>query len=357
VILAASIPPIQGQALVAQRVGELLSEVGCTTRFVSRNPRALHRGLRYYLTMLAGLVRALSVSLTLRRRTPKSVYVTSSGGLGILAEGLCVGLLLRRSDRLVVHHHSFAYLNKPSLSFRLVSKSVYRHAFHVVLCEHMGSLLQAFVPAERISVVSNAAFVDAPVHDEGSTRTKSTALRLGHLSNLAIDKGLDLVLGILRDTPDEVTLSIYGTPIDAPSSEILRDALSRFPSRLRHVEPTNRDGVWEFLNSIDLFLFPSRYRNEAAPLVVLEALAAGVPVVASDRGCIPSQLSPELRDFILAVDQFPKRVNTIIRAMLSDDGYQREIELRAERQWSHLQTASKLHLSGLLSLVLADDVR
>jgi glycosyltransferase involved in cell wall biosynthesis len=354
VIIAASVPPVQGQALVAQRVGRLISAAGHETHFVSRNPKQLKRGLRYYLALLAGLTRALKLSLALRRRGPKSVYVTSSGGLGVLAEGLCAALLLRREDRLVVHHHSFAYLNKPTTAFGLVSRSVYRRAHHIVLCEHMATLLEQFVASDRISIVSNAAFVDRPEGLRKLERVGSPGLRLGHLSNLSEEKGLDLALGVLADTPAEVSLSVYGTPIDKRSSAILQDALERFPNRLIHIEPTDRDSVWNFFRSIDLFLFPTRYRNEAAPLVVLEALAGGVPVVASDRGCIPSQLKPELGDFISPVDQFASEARSIVLAMLSDDGYRCDAVRRAQRQWVHLEQESTMHVSELLSLILAD---
>ena len=42
--------------------------------------------------------------------------------------------------------------------------------------------------------------------------------------------------------------------------------------------------------SMDALLFPTRYVNEAAPIVVYEALARGIPVIANRRGCVPDML-------------------------------------------------------------------
>ena len=47
-----------------------------------------------------------------------------------------------------------------------------------------------------------------------------------------------------------------------------------------------------FYDSIDVLVFPSRYANEAEPVVVIEALGAGAPVAAA-RGCVPSLIDGE----------------------------------------------------------------
>ena len=71
--------------------------------------------------------------------------------------------------------------------------------------------------------------------------------------------------------------------------EITR-ALESLGDRLRYLGPVHGKDKIAFFEAIDAFVFPTRYRLEAYPLVVMEALAAGVPVIAYGRGCIPSYL-------------------------------------------------------------------
>ena len=46
-----------------------------------------------------------------------------------------------------------------------------------------------------------------------------------------------------------------------------------------------------FYRAVDLRVFPTVYVHESEPLVILEALAHGVPVVTTRRGCIASVLA------------------------------------------------------------------
>jgi glycosyltransferase involved in cell wall biosynthesis len=62
----------------------------------------------------------------------------------------------------------------------------------------------------------------------------------------------------------------------------------------------------ELFKKAHLFIFPTRYKNEAFPLSILEALSYGVPVIATDEGSIPYILNEKSGIVLSDVDNLPQ---------------------------------------------------
>jgi glycosyltransferase involved in cell wall biosynthesis len=116
-------------------------------------------------------------------------------------------------------------------------------------------------------------------------------IAIGHMANLTIEKGLDVVIDTLRvglDRGLDLQLHLAGEPVDPRSRAVIEGAVAEFGERIRLWGFISGDEKARFMESIDAFVFPSRYRNEAEPVVVLEALFHGVPCFATDVGCLGS---------------------------------------------------------------------
>jgi glycosyltransferase involved in cell wall biosynthesis len=130
--------------------------------------------------------------------------------------------------------------------------------------------------------------------DEAFQITRSlcddTTPRLLYLSNLFRSKGIDDVLAacaILRQRNIDFTLDIAGAEGDVSMGELTQSIHVLSLSNHCHCHgPVDADIRTKLLSNANLFLFPSRYPNEAQPLVVLEAMAAGVPVITSNIGTL-----------------------------------------------------------------------
>lgn len=102
--------------------------------------------------------------------------------------------------------------------------------------------------------------------------------RVGFVGRLSEEKGPDIFCEIARRARPGVEWHVYG---DGP----MRGALERdFGAVVRfHGVAAKMEPVW---SSLGLLLMPSR--SEGVPLAALEALARGVPVLASRAGGLPS---------------------------------------------------------------------
>jgi glycosyltransferase involved in cell wall biosynthesis len=110
-------------------------------------------------------------------------------------------------------------------------------------------------------------------------------LRVGFVGTLAPHKGCDTLIRAFRRLPRELeaTLDIYGNlnRFKRFLKELRR--LAGNDERINFAGPFQRERVGQVLSELDVLVVPSRwYENQ--PGVILEAFAAGIPVVATDLG-------------------------------------------------------------------------
>lgn len=125
--------------------------------------------------------------------------------------------------------------------------------------------------------------VDLDAHSAGRAAARAVASRILFVGRLEANKGIATLLEIARTlgamSGDRIELRLAG---DGPMrSEVLRagEALGG-STRLICLGLLSPADIRLELEQADLFVFPSRY--ESFGIAVLEALAAGVPVVCSD---------------------------------------------------------------------------
>lgn len=208
----------------------------------------------------------------------------------------------------------------------------------VVLSAHWQEELSRIEPAARAVTIGNAVTVPpalAPLR-----RPACTVLFLSWLQR---QKGiLDLVHAmpsVLRAVPHaRFVIAGTGTPGDetaASLTELARTlgvahALS-FPG---WVEGRAKA---ELLREADVFVLPSHY--EGQPLGVLEAMAAGVPIVATRVGGIPDLIDDGLHGLLVEPRQ-PGELARAISALLTDDALRVRLREAAYARVRHRYSAA-----------------
>lgn len=128
-------------------------------------------------------------------------------------------------------------------------------------------------------------------------RPRRGPLRVTYLGGLAWQKGVHVVVAAAAALdPARVRLTLYGDEGAFPDyvAALRRDGRGavRFGGRL------DRAAVWEALAASDLLVVPSLW-HETAGLVVQEALASRVPVLASEIGALPEAVAHDETGLLL----------------------------------------------------------
>lgn len=157
-------------------------------------------------------------------------------------------------------------------------------------------------------------------------RGEVPTLRLFFCSNLDREKGvLDALTAALRLHEEKrfrIHLDLAGGFTDRATEEAIRtgmEALNRAEGRAVYHGFVSGGNKTDLFRQADLLLFPTHYRAEAMPLILVEALSAGLPPVTTQWRAIPELLPPGYRGIAPVHD--PEGLARAIRQAADFDGF------------------------------------
>ena len=165
--------------------------------------------------------------------------------------------------------------------------------------------------AHKVVTIPNG--VDERYLALGHNRTPwdaSRPLEMITVGSLIPRKGVDEVLTALVDVhlPNGFRLTVAGDGSERTKLEARSNALG-LADRIRFLGAVDADRVHDLLRTSDLFLLASR--SEGRPNVVLEAMASGLPVVASDIPGVRELITHGVEGLLYPVGQPAELARTI----------------------------------------------
>lgn len=228
------------------------------------------------------------------RTCPTLTYlVVSQSTIGFLRDSLLIWPAYLRGSQIVLHLHGGNFrdwlLGRSWLMKEYVRTVLRRITRVIVLGDSLKSQFDGLVEPSRIAVVSNGIDWE----DSGSLQRvggNSSRYRILHLSTLSHLKGALVLIQaiplVLRRRQD-VEFVFAGPWSHAEDKQCAEEFIAQhnIAQHIRfsgQVDGNEKRGL--FL-SADIFVFPG-VQQEGQPLVVIEAMAAGLPVIFTDRGCL-----------------------------------------------------------------------
>ena len=178
------------------------------------------------------------------------------------------------------------YASQPAVLriwIRLTMRSVTSAA---VLGESLTPLMKGFVPADRVAVVPNGT---PPFAGRGRERDGDLVI---YLSNISRKKGADHAVQAARLISERrpTTRFVFGGEWESRTfEEEIRAVAARMDDRIMFPGPISGPAKDDLLATASVLFFPVAW-GEGHPRIVLEAMAAGLPLVTTDRATIAETL-------------------------------------------------------------------
>ncbi len=251
---------------------------------------------RYNLKKILKFFRiAIKLLNVLNKIKPGIVYFSLMPiGTGFIRDFFYMIIIKLFNPKIIFHLHNIG-INKKSK--RLLFKWMYQYVFSNSTIIHPSDILlrKEFENLNLINtnkiVIPNTCmpFSNSNIN---SVKNKNDIIKILFLSNLLPEKGLMVLFEAIKNVSgrfQNFELNIYGNYYRA--KEVTR--YKRFISKNKLSEKVfikgpcfNNEKERVFCES-DIFVFPSYFREECFPLVILEAMQAGLAIISSSIGAIP----------------------------------------------------------------------
>ncbi len=287
-------PPYHGQAVVTEMVfeGEYPeSEVTCLNLPFSEDLESVGGlKLKKFQVLWQGVVGMLSFWWQNRAKDPILYYCAGSANwVPLFKDVILLGIIGRLFSRQVVHYHSgglpqwFASNRVASLFGKVAYSGVTRAL--------------ALTKAVKVPCYSKTELVIVPnglAVEQGMQKKSSEGLRFLYLGSLRATKGVGVILEAVQalkaqGLTEEWQVDFVGEWAIESEKEywnayIAEHDLSPY---VRFLGRQVGESKWQAYADADTFLFPSYYESENQPLVIIEAMGMGLPVITTDWRGIP----------------------------------------------------------------------
>lgn len=222
---------------------------------------------------------------------------------------------------------------------RLVGEALRRrHACLIACCAYAAGPLRKFLPNSSCHIIYNG--VPAPSRT-GERPVLSSIRRIGVIGRIEPEKGQREFVAAARllhgEFPD-LRFLIAGSPLFSGPEylQIVKEMAEGLPFEFVGWQAD----IGGLLCNLDLLVAPSS-DADSTPRVILEAFAAGVPVVAFPAGGIP-EIVEDNRTGFLAAGRTPEALALRIRHVLTADATQiRGVTSAAKSAWQNRFTVTR----------------
>jgi glycosyltransferase involved in cell wall biosynthesis len=282
------------------------------------------------LGALARLVRQL-------RGEPGVFYLPISQGIpGLVRDTLFIRIASRAGWKVAAHLRGSelggVYRRQPRPLRALLRDSLERVDSLAVLGESVRDVLEGVLPPSRVAVVPNGT----PDPEVSASPENGMGVYLGNLyPRKGALEAMEAALMVTRERP-EATFVFAGGVAEEAFRQRLEKLGARAGGQIEIRPPVLGRDKDELLASAGYLVFPPA-RQEGHPRVVLEAMAAGLPVITTNRGTIAETVIDQESGFVLSAP-IPQDLRDRMLRLYDDQALRAAMGRAARKRYQQLYT-------------------
>ncbi len=300
-------PPYHGQSVLTQALFDSDLSPMRVVRVEARFNREIGEVSAFQWRKIGELLRVITACLRARFRSGAPVLYYTPGSakwVPFFKDALFLSVTRPFFRRILLHYHSGGLPDflRHRWWTRALGRWVYgRKAWALALTDEVEVPDESFGAARKIVLPNGIKGVPEDAAIKPARIEGGRSYRLVFLGNLYQEKGiLDALEAVLaaagRIGPERrLEFRVAGAEPDPLVSAAVAERVASLPGNVavEVLGPIDSKAKWELLRWGDAMLFPSYYGSENFPLVLLEAMACGLPILATRWRGIPAIVSDE----------------------------------------------------------------
>ncbi len=299
-------PPVHGAAMVGKFIKESIpinSEFDCTYINLGTSANLNEIG-KSGLSKFSGILKIQKqVFKAMRHIKPDLVYMTlTANGPGFYKDVMIVRIVKFFNARILYHFHNKGF-SKSTGSFmnRALHRFALRNTKSILLSNHLMDDISFYVKKENTYICPNGIPSAAGPHHKA--KSFDSPLKILYLSNMMAEKGVWVLVEackILQSRHVDFYCDFAGDwfDINPPAFQSTVDQYNLSGKVKAHGKKYGIEKI-AFFNQADVFVFPTFYKNECFPLVLLEAMDNSLPIISTPEGGIADIVDEGITGFLV----------------------------------------------------------
>jgi len=256
---------------------------------------------------------------------PKICHIATSVGLSFLKHSVCIAIARLLGSKVVLHPHCSFYFfyEQRSKSWQWFARKVIGLCQSVIIVSNEWKGLQEVLPSCRLYYLPNAINLAGYIEvgkERIASKNDRPCLHVLYLGHVGKDKGsFDLISAAKKVLGQEnrVVFDLVGHEqalgdIKQLNQQVIEAGLEQI---IHFQSPVMGAEKIKLFRSADMFVYPSYH--EGMPMAVIEAMACGLPIIATQVGGLPDLVFPNVNGLLVPVGQ-PDQLAAAIQRLIDD---------------------------------------